>query len=135
MRNLPRTIATLLRSLTLAVQNRLVLFVLVAAAAFAAESNSSVAEAVMRQDQAALRAGNPDAITALLGHDAAVNAKDGLAQETALMWAVRGNHAAAVQALLEHGAEVNGRTRTGKAPAPRLPGAGGGPGNGSHGTG
>ena len=84
---------------------------------------------------AAARAGNPDAITALLGHDAAVNAKDGLAQETALMWAVRDNHTAAARALLEHGADVNGRTRTGKAPAPRLPGAGGGPGNGSHGTG
>ncbi len=38
---------------------------------------------------AAARAGNPDAITALLGHDAAVNAKDGLTQQTALMWAVR----------------------------------------------
>jgi ankyrin repeat protein len=84
---------------------------------------------------AAARAGDPNAITALLGHDAAVNAKDGLAQETALMWAVRGNHAAAVQALLEHGADVNGRTRTGKAPERRMPLAGGGPGNGSHGTG
>jgi ankyrin repeat protein len=84
---------------------------------------------------AAARAGNPDTIRALLGHDAAVNAKDGLAQETALMWAVRGNHAAAVQALLEHGADVNGRTRTGKAPERRMPLAGGGPGNGSHGTG
>jgi ankyrin repeat protein len=84
---------------------------------------------------AAARAGNPDAIKALLGHDAAVNAKDGLAQQTALMWAVRENHAAAAQALLEHGADVNARTRTGKAPERRLPGAGGGPGNGSHGTG
>ena len=32
---------------------------------------------------AAARAGNPDAITALLGHDASVNAKDGLTQQTA----------------------------------------------------
>jgi ankyrin repeat protein len=71
----------------------------------------------------------------LLGHDAAVNAKDGLSQETALMWAVRGNHPAAVQALLEHGADVAARTRTGKAPERRMPLAGGGPGNGSHGTG
>jgi ankyrin repeat protein len=84
---------------------------------------------------AAARAGNPAAITALLGHDAAVNAKDGLTQQTALMWAVRENHAAAAQALLEHGADVNARTRIGKAPERRLPGAGGGPGNGSHGTG
>ena len=84
---------------------------------------------------AAARAGNPEAITALLGHDAAVNAKDALAQQTALMWAVRANHAAAAQALLEHGADVNARTRMGKAPERRLPLAGGGPGNGSHGTG
>ena len=84
---------------------------------------------------AAARAGNPEAITALLGHDAAVNAKDALAQQTALMWAVRSNHAAAAQALLEHGADVNARTRMGKAPERRLPLAGGGPGNGSHGTG
>ena len=40
---------------------------------------------------AAARAGNPEAVTALLGHDAAVNAKDGLTQQTALMWAVRAN--------------------------------------------
>jgi len=84
---------------------------------------------------AAARAGNPEAITALLGHDAAVNAKDALAQQTALMWAVRANHAAAAQALLAHGADVNARTRMGKAPERRLPLAGGGPGNGSHGTG
>jgi ankyrin repeat protein len=84
---------------------------------------------------AAARAGNVDAITALLGHDAAVNAKDGLTEQTALMWAARSNHAAAAQALLEHGADVNARTRTGKAPARRLPGLGGGPGGGSHGTG
>src|SRR5579863_2522755 len=84
---------------------------------------------------AAARAGNPDALTALLGHDAAVNAKDGLTQQTALMWAVRENHAAAARALLEHGADLTAKTRIGKAPEPRLPGAGGGPGNGSHGTG
>jgi ankyrin repeat protein len=84
---------------------------------------------------AAARAGNPRAITALLGHDAAVNAKDGLTQQTALMWAVRENHAAAAQALLEHGADVNARTRTGKTPNRRLPMAGGGPGGGSHGVG
>lgn len=84
---------------------------------------------------AAARAGNPEAITALLGRDASVNAKDGLTQETALMWAARENHAGAAQALLEHGADVNARTRIGKAPERRLPMAGGGPGNGSHGVG
>jgi ankyrin repeat protein len=84
---------------------------------------------------AAARAGNPDAIAALLGNDAAVNARDALTQQTALMWAVRENHAAGAQALLDHGADVNARTRTGKTPERRLPGAGGGPGNGSHGVG
>jgi ankyrin repeat protein len=84
---------------------------------------------------AAARAGNADAINELLGHDAAVNAKDGLTQQTALMWAVRENRAAAAQALLDHGADVNARTRVGKTPERRLPGAGGGPGNGSHGVG
>jgi ankyrin repeat protein len=84
---------------------------------------------------AAARAGNPEAIAALLGHDAAVNAKDGLTQQTALMWAARENRPEAAQALLEHGADVNARTRIGKTPERRLPGAGGGPGNGSHGVG
>jgi ankyrin repeat protein len=84
---------------------------------------------------AAARAGNAEAIKTLLGHDAAVNAKDGLTQQTALMWAVRSNHAAAAETLLEHGADVSARTRTGKTPERRLPGAGGGPGNGSHGVG
>ena len=51
------------------------------------------------------------------------------------MWAARSNHAAAAQALLEHGADVNARTRTGQAPARRLPLDGGGPGGGSHGLG
>jgi len=84
---------------------------------------------------AAARAGKVDAITALLGHDAAVNAKDSLTEQTALMWAVRSNHADAAKVLVEHGANVNARTRTGKTPERRLPGLGGGPGGGSHGTG
>ena len=84
---------------------------------------------------AAARAGNANALAALLGRDASVNAKDGLTGQTALMWAVRANHAAAAQLLLEHGAGVNASTRIGKTPERRLPGAGGGPGNGSHGLG
>ena len=77
------------------------------------------------------RAGSIDGLKALLQNGAAVNAKDAVTQQTALMWAVRSNHPAEVQLLVEYGAEVNARTRTGKAPAPRPPGAGGG----SHGVG
>jgi ankyrin repeat protein len=84
---------------------------------------------------AAARAGKVEAVTALLGRDAAANAKDGLTGETALMWAARMNRTEAAQALLDHGADVNARTRTGKTPERRLPGLGGGPGNGSHGVG
>jgi len=79
----------------------------------------------------AVRSGNTDALKALLQHGASVNAKDATSQQTPLMWAVRSNYPAAAELLLEFGAEVNARTRIGKAPAPRPPGAGGG----SHGVG
>ncbi|MCU1339007.1 MAG: hypothetical protein JWO19_4588 [Bryobacterales bacterium] len=79
----------------------------------------------------ATRSGNIDALKALLQHDASVNTQDSVTQQTALMWAVRSNFPAAVQLLLEYGAEINARTRIGKAPAARPPGAGGG----SHGVG
>ena len=79
----------------------------------------------------ATRSGSIDAVKALLQHGADVKTKDGVTQQTALMWAVRSNFSAAVQILLEYGAEINARTRTGKTPAPRPPGAGGG----SHGVG
>jgi len=79
----------------------------------------------------AVRSGSIDAVKALLQHGADVKAKDAVTQQTALMWAVRSNFPAAVEIFLEYGAEINARTRTGKAPAPRPPGAGGG----SHGVG
>ena len=79
----------------------------------------------------AARAGSLDAMKALLQKGAAVNAKDAVTGQTALMWAVRSNHADEVGLLLEYGAEVNTATRTGKTPARRPPGAGGG----SHGVG
>jgi uncharacterized protein len=79
----------------------------------------------------AMRSGNIDAVKALLQDGADVKAKDAVTQQTALMWAVRSNFPAAVEILLEYGAEVNARTRTGKTPAARPPGAGGG----SHGAG
>lgn len=77
------------------------------------------------------RSGNIDAVKALLQRGADVKAKDAVTQQTALMWAVRSNFPAGVQIMLEYGAEINARTRTGKTPAPRPPGAGGG----SHGVG
>ena len=79
----------------------------------------------------ATRSGGIDAVKALLQHGADVKAKDTVTQQTALMWAVRSNFPAAVELYLEYGAEINPRTRTGKTPAPRPPGAGGG----SHGAG
>lgn len=79
----------------------------------------------------AARLGDTDALIALLDRGAAVNAKDSPLEQTALMWAVRENHPAAVHLLQEHGADVDAKTRIGKAPAPRPPGAGGG----SHGVG
>jgi uncharacterized protein len=79
----------------------------------------------------ATRSGSIDAVKALLQHGADVKAKDAVTQQTALMWAVRSNFSAAVEIFLEYGAEINARTRTGKTPAARPPGAGGG----SHGTG
>jgi uncharacterized protein len=84
---------------------------------------------------AAARSGSADAVALLLGHDASVNARDKSTEQTALMWAARSNHPAAAQVLLEHGADVNAHTRTGQAPARRLPLDGGGPGGGSHGLG
>ena len=79
----------------------------------------------------ATRSGNADALKALLQNGASVNIKDAVTQQTALMWAVRSNSAASVQLLVEYGAEINARTREGKKPVARPPGAGGG----SHGVG
>ncbi|HSP66327.1 MAG TPA: ankyrin repeat domain-containing protein, partial [Bryobacteraceae bacterium] len=79
----------------------------------------------------ATRSGSIEAVKALLQHGADVKAKDTVTQQTALMWAVRSNFPAAVALYLEYGSEINARTRTGKTPAARPPGAGGG----SHGAG
>ncbi|MBZ5675507.1 MAG: ankyrin repeat domain-containing protein [Acidobacteriia bacterium] len=79
----------------------------------------------------ATRSGNVDAVKILLQHGADVKTKDAVTQQTPLMWAVRSNFPAAVDLYLEYGAEINARTRTGKTPAARPPGAGGG----SHGAG
>ena len=68
---------------------------------------------------AAARTGNPDVVRALLDRSAVdpkvhggadVNARESSYGETALMWAVSENHAAAAKLLIEHGAEVNARS-------------------------
>ena len=79
----------------------------------------SLLEAVVRDANAALstgqtalmfaarNAGHVEAIRALLDGGAAVNAKEKLRGQTALMWAAAEKHAAAVKLLIERGAEVN----------------------------
>jgi ankyrin repeat protein len=79
----------------------------------------------------AARGNSVDILNALLQKGASVNAVDEVARQTSLMWAVRANNVKAVRILLNHGAVVNARTREGKRPERRPPGAGGG----SHGTG
>src|ERR1700683_2958555 len=86
-------------------RNHLVaLLALSAAAAWAAESGASVAEAVMHQDQAALRS--------LIEKKADVNAPlvDG---STALHWAVENDDADAVEMLLKSGAIADAKDRYG----------------------
>ncbi|HEY4362463.1 MAG TPA: ankyrin repeat domain-containing protein [Bryobacteraceae bacterium] len=79
----------------------------------------------------AARADLPEILQALLEKGASVNAADEVTRETPLMWAVRANNLKAVKILLDRGAEVSARTREGKLPERRPPGAGGG----SHGVG
>ncbi len=55
----------------------------------------------------AARAGNADAVKALLDHGAEVNNKESWRGQTALMWATAENHPSVVQVLVEHGADVN----------------------------
>ncbi len=65
------------------------------------------------------RAGNADAVKALLAHGADVNYKEPARKQTALMWAAAEGNAAAVKALLEAGADFKARS---KAPPPPLSG-------------
>ena len=60
---------------------------------------------------AAARTGNADVVRRLLDHGGAdVNARESSYGETALMWAVSENHAAAAKLLIEHGADINARS-------------------------
>src|SRR5580704_4470117 len=88
-------------------RNCLVALIALAATAFAAESNPSVAEAVKQQDQAALRS--------LIEKKADVNVPlvDG---STALHWAVENDDADAVEMLLRSGAITDVQDRYGLTP-------------------
>lgn len=57
------------------------------------------------------RTGDPAAVKALLAADAALEAKEGSRDQTALMWAAAQSHPSVVQVLLEAGADVRARSR------------------------
>ena len=59
------------------------------------------------------RSGNSDAVRILIAHDAAVNAKEPGANQTALMWAAAEHHPAVVKSLLEAHADVQAHTKEG----------------------
>jgi ankyrin repeat protein len=81
----------------------------------------------------AAQTGIPDAMRVLVDAGAHVDARDTQFQQSALMFAVRDNHPAAVTFLLERGAAVNAQTR--KGPAPRFAPPCKGTGCGSEGVG
>jgi ankyrin repeat protein len=58
----------------------------------------------------AARSGRADAVKLLIDRGAAVNAKERVRGQTALMWAVLENHPAVVKLLLANGADVNAQT-------------------------
>lgn len=57
------------------------------------------------------RAGNAEAVAALVAHHASVNAKENAHNQTALMWAVAEKHPAVVKVLMDAGADIHLRTR------------------------
>src|SRR5262245_22330998 len=69
----------------------------------------------------ATRTGDVDAVRALLERGANPNATEPQLQLTALMLAAEGGYTDVVAALMKHGADIQGRTRTGATPAPKLP--------------
>ena len=58
----------------------------------------------------AARAGNAEAVKALLNHDATVNVKATAKGQTALMWAAAEKHTDVVRLLIQFGADVNARS-------------------------
>jgi len=67
---------------------------------------------------ACVRTGNLDAVKALLGHGANVNARESEKEQTALMWAVANQHPEIAQALIARGADVHARSKVLPVPEP-----------------
>jgi uncharacterized protein len=82
----------------------------------------------------ATRSGNADAVRAILERGANPNATEPQLQTTALMMAAEAGYTESVRILLEYKADISMRTRTGAAPARKMPCAGQ-TGCGSHGEG
>jgi uncharacterized protein len=82
----------------------------------------------------ATRSGNADAVRAILERGANPNATEPQLQSTALMIAAESGYTESVRALLEYKADIHARSRTGAAPARKMPCAGQ-TGCGSHGDG
>lgn len=59
------------------------------------------------------KTGNAEAVRALIAHDAAVNAKEPLQNQTALMWAAAERHANVVKELVDAHADLNAHTKQG----------------------
>lgn len=57
------------------------------------------------------RTGSVEAVRALIGRKADVNAREPLREQTALMWAVAQKRADVARVLIEHGADVRARSR------------------------
>ena len=82
----------------------------------------------------AARSGNADAVRAILERGVNPNTTEPQLQTTALMIAAEAGYTESVRVLLEYKADVNARSRTGAAPARKMPCAGQ-TGCGSHGEG
>jgi len=82
----------------------------------------------------ATRSGNADAVRAILERHVDPNTAEPQLQSTALMMAAEAGYTESVRALLEYKADILGRSRTGAAPARKMPCAGQ-TGCGSHGDG
>jgi len=59
------------------------------------------------------KSGNADAIRSLIAHDAAINAKEPVQNQTALMWAAAERHPNVVKLLIDAKADLQSRTKRG----------------------